>query len=399
MDSNQELSMDLPVIDLDVYLNNPLDSEAVQAECRKAADALITYGALVLHDSRVSEQDNSTFLDILEDYFAQPEEDLRKDEKPELSYQIGVTLENTEKPKCAVDEPCLDVIQRLHPSQRPLDISAHSPDPKCRFFWRMAEIPPFKTEFPGLNASNIVPEAPHIKERWTPAMNQWGTSMKNAVSKLAEMTAVGLDLPAEFFSDAGRYGFDLPPNTMPYSRTHLFYRPHLLAPTASDLNKYGEKDTILAGFHTDLNFLTIHGRSRYPGLHIWARNTGNRIPVKIPPGNYLLVQAGKQIEHITGGLIKAGFHEVVVNEKTIETIEKRKREFPDRPLVRISSTLFWHLGSDFDLVPVPKLAQRAKEVREKQEELGRDEGREGEYPAMKVGRQVQEELKHIALMA
>lgn len=180
MNSNQELSMDLPVVDLDVYLNNTIDSEAVQAECRKAANALITYGALVLHDSRVSEQDNSTFLDILEDYFAQPEEDLRKDEKPELSYQIGVTLENTEKPKCAVDEPCLDVIQRLHPSQRPLDISAHSPDPKCRFFWRMAEIPPFKTEFPGLNASNIVPEAPHIKERWTPAMNQWGTSMKNA---------------------------------------------------------------------------------------------------------------------------------------------------------------------------------------------------------------------------
>lgn len=30
----------------------------------------------------------------------------------------------------------------------------------------------------------------------------------SSVSKLAEMTAVGLDLPAEFFSDAGRYGFD-----------------------------------------------------------------------------------------------------------------------------------------------------------------------------------------------
>ncbi|KAF4469501.1 hypothetical protein FALBO_3592 [Fusarium albosuccineum] len=360
-----ELPMDLPIVDLDVYLNNPLDSEAVQAECRKAANALITYGALVLHDSRVSEQDNTTFLDLLEDYFAQPEEALKKDEKPELSYQIGVTLENTEKPKCAVDEPCLDVIQRLHPSQRPLDITAHSPDPKCRFFWRMAEVPPFETEFPGLNALNVVPEAEHIKGR---------------VSKLAEMAAVGLDLPATFFSDAGRYG------------------PHLLAPTASDLVKYGKTDTILAGFHTDLNFLTIHGRSRYPGLHIWARNTGNRIPVKIPPGNYLLVQAGKQIEHITGGLIKAGFHEVVVNDKTVETIEKRKREFPDRPLVRISSTLFWHLGSDFDLVPVPKLADRAREVRERQKELGRDEGRESEYPAMKVGHQVQAELKHIALM-
>lgn len=95
--------------------------------------------------------------------------------------------------------------------------------------------------------------------------------------------------------------------------------PHLLAPTASDLVKYNKKDTILAGFHTDLNFLTIHGRSRYPGLHIWARNTGKRIPVKFPPtGRYLLVQAGKQLEHLTGGLIKAGFHEVVVNEATVE---------------------------------------------------------------------------------
>jgi hypothetical protein len=41
----------------------------------------------------------------------------------------GVTLENTEKPKCAVHEPCLDIIQRLEASERPLDISA---DPKCR---------------------------------------------------------------------------------------------------------------------------------------------------------------------------------------------------------------------------------------------------------------------------
>lgn len=29
----------------------------------------------------------------------------------------------------------------------------------------------------------------------------------HSVSKLAEMTAVGLGLPAEYFSDAGRYGF------------------------------------------------------------------------------------------------------------------------------------------------------------------------------------------------
>lgn len=115
----EDLPMDLPIIDLDVFLNQPRDSQAVKDECAKAAGALITYGALILHDSRVAESDNTTFLDLLEDYFAQPAEALKRDERPELSFQVGVTLEETEKPKCAVDEPCLDVIKRLAPSERP----------------------------------------------------------------------------------------------------------------------------------------------------------------------------------------------------------------------------------------------------------------------------------------
>lgn len=185
------------------------------------------------------------------------------------------------------------------------------------------------------------------------------------------MAAAGLGLPLETFREAGRYG------------------PHILAPTASDLSKYGDEGTILAGFHTDLNFLTIHGRSRYPGLHIWARNTGQRIAVTIPPGNHLLVQAGKQLEHLTGGLVKAGYHEVVVNAKTVETIKKREVQFPERPSIRISSTFFWHLSSDFDLTPMEELAARARALRLEQMNLGRDEGEEVAYPPMKVGQQVQ----------
>ncbi|KAF9056107.1 hypothetical protein BJ165DRAFT_1600227 [Panaeolus papilionaceus] len=376
-----DISKDLPVIDLDVFLAGPADSEAVIQECRKAANALITYGALVLHDSRALEQDNSNFLDLIEDYFNQPEAELKKDERPELSYQVGVTLENTEKPKCAVDEPCLRIIEALEPSERPLDISAHSPDPKCRFFWKMSEKPPYETQFPGLNASNVVPGAPFLKDRWTNSMEQWGKTMKQAVSDLAVMIAIGLGLPAQTFSNAGKYG------------------PHLLAPTASDLVKYGKQDTILAGFHSDLNFLTIHGRSRYPGLNVWARNTGKRLAVKIPPGNNLLVQAGKQLEHITGGLIKAGFHEVVVNEQTLAAIERRKEQFPDRPLIRISSTFFWHLSSDYDLAPIPTLQDQLKQLRAEKRSQGVSDGDEVVYTPMKVGQQVANELKHIALMA
>ncbi|KAL1912257.1 hypothetical protein Sste5344_001695 [Sporothrix stenoceras] len=374
--------MDLPIIDLDLFRTLPRDDPRVLAECRRAADALVEFGALVLHDGRVAEADNDKFLDLLESYFAQPADTLRQDERPQLGYQVGVTLENTETPKCAVDEPCLDVIARLAPSERPLDIGGHHPDPKCRFFWRMSEKPPYETAFPGLNAPNVVPatDDASIRERWTPVMNQWGAAMKEAVTGVAEMAAVGFGLPAETFSDAGRYG------------------PHLLAPTASDLDKYGARDTILAGFHTDLNFLTIHGRSRFPGLHVWARNTGRRIAVAIPPGRHLLVQAGKQLEHLTGGLVKAGYHEVVVNEKTQAVVASRKAAEPDRPAIRISSTFFWHLASDVDLAPLPALAEKAQALRADKLAQGLDEGAAVQYAPMKVGQQVQNELKHIALM-
>lgn len=180
VDMSSPLSMDLPIIDMDVYLSHPPTHPLAAAQAAAAAEALIKYGALILRDTRVSAHDNETFLDLLEDYFAQPEEVLRRDERPELSYQIGATLENTEKPKCAVDEPCLDVIARLDPDQRPLDISAHNPDPKCRFFWRMAEAPPYETQFPGLNATNVVPEAEGLRERWTGVMDTWGNCMKSA---------------------------------------------------------------------------------------------------------------------------------------------------------------------------------------------------------------------------
>ncbi|KKA26000.1 hypothetical protein TD95_002724 [Thielaviopsis punctulata] len=373
--------MDLPIVDLDLFLALPHDNPRVIAECHKAAEAIIAFGALIVHDSRVSESANESFLDLMEDYFALPASELKRDERPELSYQIGVTLENTEKPKCAAHAPCLDVIARLAPDQRPLDISAHQPDPKCRFFWRMGTPPPADTAFAQLNLANVRPAHAAVNTRWDPAMHTWGSAMKAAVSQVARMLAVGLDLPEDAFVARGEYG------------------PHLLAPTASDLVKYGVKDTILAGFHTDLNFLTIHGRSRFPGLNIWARNTGRRIAVKIPPGNHLLVQAGKQIEHLTGGLVKAGFHEVVVNDATLAAMQRRRETAPERPLIRISSTFFYHLGSDVDLTPLPQCAAKAVELRKENETKGIDEGQAVEYRPMKVGELVQEELRHIALMA
>ena len=63
------------------------------------------------------------------------------------------------------------------------------------------------------------------------------------------------------------------------------------------------------------------------------------------------------------------------------SIENRKKEYPDRPLIRISSTFFWHLSYDYDLVPISSLLDRARRLRRE------DEG-ETVYESMKVGQQV-----------
>jgi isopenicillin N synthase-like dioxygenase len=111
----------------------------------------------------------------------------------------------------------------------------------------------------------------------------------------AEMAAIGMGLPADTFASKMHQG------------------SHLLAPTASDLIKY-DVGTAFAGFHYDLNFITIHGKSKYPGLFLWTREMKKQ-PVKVPQG-CLLLQAGIMFEQITGGYVHAGYHEVMYTEAT-----------------------------------------------------------------------------------
>jgi len=44
----------------------------------------------------------------------------------------------------------------------------------------MAEAPPYVTQYPLLNAPNVVPENEEIRKRWSPIMEQWGKAMKTA---------------------------------------------------------------------------------------------------------------------------------------------------------------------------------------------------------------------------
>ncbi|KAG6484417.1 hypothetical protein ZIOFF_052932 [Zingiber officinale] len=135
------------------------------------------------------------------------------------------------------------------------------------------------------------------------------------------------------------------------SRDSVLHAPHLLSPTGN-LQRHGTLGTVFAGYHYDLNFLTIHGRSRFPGLNIWLRN-GQKMEVKVPFG-CLLIQNGKQLEWLTAGECLAGMHEVVVTNRTLEAIESARQQ--SRSLWRVSSTLFGHIASGATLKPVGHFA-------------------------------------------
>ena len=118
-------------------------------ECQKVANSFHTYGIIIVRDGRVTETDNSTFLNTMEKYFQQTKEKKDKDIRPDLFYQVGATPSLTEKPKNHCDKiiPGID---------RPVTLCPPSKDAKWRFFWRIGERPK-ETNFPELNAKQVIP--------------------------------------------------------------------------------------------------------------------------------------------------------------------------------------------------------------------------------------------------
>lgn len=259
---------DIPIIDMNVYLK-ARDTEMsqladeVRVECQKVAECFHKFGILLIKDPRVDFQDNDNYIDMMEDYFEQIGDQFYAGKKsediiPECHYQVGATPENIEMARDHKEKR-----EKLNFPREDQPVSPLTPifDAKWRFMWKIGERPE--------GAADDFPQViPKSFPDWEAKMNKWGGKLYSAVDSIAEMAAIGMSVPKDTFTKRMNGG------------------AHLLAPTGSDLKK-NSVGAVFAGWHYDISFMTIHGKSRYPGLSVWTRDWKKKA-VKIPQGCLLV---------------------------------------------------------------------------------------------------------------
>lgn len=347
------LSKTIPTIDLSSYLSKKTD---LQTQSQLAAEILSKYGILIVKDPRVEEKHNQNFLNLFEKYYQsrsiQKERKQKIDEEfIEYGHQTGVTPDFIEQARTFPE--FIDTLPEKHKPKTPKESIL---DPKWRYLWRIGEKDPNEKE------SKIDPPrvAPKDFPEFASISDNWGNLMLNSVFTVSSMLELGLGLKKGSFTDRLNYGV------------------HVLGPTGSNLDKY-KKGTVFAGLHYDISFLTIHGKSKFPGLFVWLRN-GEKMSVKIPDG-CLLLQAGREIEYFTAGFIKAGMHEVVYTEETEKSVEIARKK--GESLWRVSSTLFSHVKGSCMLEPLETFKERNEA---------------GNYKKITAEEHTIEELSYIKLM-
>lgn len=347
----------IQVVDLnDVLYGSPTKARAAAVT---ALDSLIATSALIVRDPRISDDDYAATRVVLTEYFSQPRVLLRPDVREEHDHQVGLSMEGAE----TGNKDAFSGIENLAPEHRPhLPPPGFSGDPKLRFFIRLREAE-IHGPYDSLNQPPVIPEA--FKDVWQPTIANWGEKLLTTGETVLAMIEHALGTAPGCLRDLTVGG------------------PHLLGPNAANLDALNTVGTIINVYHRDLNLLSIHGPATYPGLRIWLRN-GTSMYVKMPSG-HILIQAAHQLEWLTGGLITAGMHEVVV---TAEALELRK----ERPSpLRISSPCFQHVASRHRLEIIPEaLAYEGLPKSVYEERLKR-------YPPITAGEQVQNELHAIGL--
>ena len=319
--ASHSLKSRVPHISIEDFV---LNDKTEISTCEEIAAALRDYGCVAIKDPRVRSNSNSDFVEMMAKYFDSRSRMLQDGQEldemyPEYGFETGIAPEFTER---ARDHS--ETIAGLAPEHRPLTPQPPPKDSKWRYMYKIGA----RKDSVDFKMPLVVPEdIPEFK----PLADEWSDSMLQTVFSVVEMLAIGLGMERDAFLKIMKRG------------------AHILGPTGSDMKKF-DVDTVFAGFHYDFCFMTIHGKSNYPGLSIWLKD-GSRLPVVLDDG-YLLIQSGLELEMYTGGFIKAGLHEVMYTEKAKEVLRERTENQVKNGNWRVSSTVFAHVEHDELIQPL-----------------------------------------------
>ena len=325
----------LKTTDLEAYLHDP-HSDQARRDCAQVALDLEQRGLALVRDPRMNDADRVAYLDMMDRFWKLPETVKRRYVREETMYQMGYTPPLTERPGRTPER--IEIVGKMAPWNRPysnMDPRAlNLGDTKVRWF----HAPVYRESSPAYAFFNRMDnQAPEGFPEWMTLSDVWGQALHRTAMTILEMAALGWGSEdAQLFTRMLQHG------------------PHLLAPTGSDLIKYGKPKEVLAGFHNDTGCITVHGKATHPGLRAWKRDL-QVFDVKVPQG-CVLAQAGRQFEWLTGGRALRGFHEVVVpdQQELLNEIAEAKRL--GQPLFRTATPMFLHVQSDRTVEPIGPFA-------------------------------------------
>lgn len=222
------------------------------------------------------------------------------------------------------------------------------------------------SRYPTLNQGHFVPTDAECPPQWSPVTDAVREDMLITVQLTLEMYALAHGAPADIIT------------------RRMQGAPHMLAATGSHLRPpegltlEQMLGLVLFYFHYDFNLVTAHAPANCAALFAWLRDY-TRFPVTGREGCYVL-QAGRQLEYVTGGRVHYGMHEGIVTEATL--VFARQLLASGLDPWRISTTLFACLASDRYMYPYGPWARPHTN---------------GSYPRMAAGRYSAEEIAAIGI--
>jgi hypothetical protein len=244
----------------------------------------------------------------------------------ESFHHTGIVFVKDPRMNEADNQVFIDMMQKYYEDLAARIQREENPDQpftEGRILWAI-EDHPNEESWPNFIAKDV-PE-------WESILNRWGRTFLEGLKTITSMFEKGSGLPL------GTISWKFASAT------------HILNPSGFDLDVMG-LGTVLTTIHYDMSYITVHGNSRFPVFSAWLRD-GRKVDIEIPEG-YLMFQAGKIFEHITGGYVLAGHHIVLHSDTTALAVAQAKAA--GKSVWKINSAMFGNFQTTQLIELIPQL--------------------------------------------